>query len=121
GGEDPHAVQASRGALSRPRGEPAWLRAAPHRDLREVRRPDLGGGQVPAVHAAAALRDAARDAAMIEADDLAKRFGDVEAVRQVTFTAPDGAITGLLGPNGAGKTTTLRMISTLVAPTRGAA
>ena len=58
---------------------------------------------------------------MIEARDLAKRFGDVEAVRHVSFTAPDGAITALLGPNGAGKTTTLRMISTLVAPTAGRA
>ncbi len=58
---------------------------------------------------------------MIEARDLAKRFGVVEAVRQVSFAAPDGAITGLLGPNGAGKTTTLRMISTLVAATAGAA
>ena len=65
---------------------------------------------------------------MIEARGLAKRFAArdrpgqvVEAVRRVSFTAPDGAITGLLGPNGAGKTTTLRMISTLVAPTSGSA
>ncbi len=56
---------------------------------------------------------------MIAARGLAKRFGAVEAVRDVSFEAPDGRITGLLGPNGAGKTTTLRMISTLVAPTRG--
>ncbi|MGZ5085456.1 MAG: ATP-binding cassette domain-containing protein, partial [Usitatibacter sp.] len=58
---------------------------------------------------------------MIEASELAKSFGGVHAVREVTFTAPDGAITGLLGPNGAGKTTTLRMIAALVAPSRGAA
>ena len=58
---------------------------------------------------------------MIRAEGLAKRFGAVEAVRDVSFSAPDGRITGLLGPNGAGKTTTLRMISTLVAPTRGKA
>ena len=58
---------------------------------------------------------------MIETRDLAKRFGEVQAVRQVSFTAPDGSITGLLGPNGAGKTTTLRMIATLVAPSRGSA
>jgi sodium transport system ATP-binding protein len=58
---------------------------------------------------------------MIEVRDLAKRFGPVDAVRDVTFSAPDGKITGLLGPNGAGKTTTLRMISTLVAPTHGTA
>jgi sodium transport system ATP-binding protein len=58
---------------------------------------------------------------VIEARDLAKRFEGVEAVRHVSFTAPDGSITALLGPNGAGKTTTLRMISTLVAPTSGKA
>ena len=58
---------------------------------------------------------------MIVAEHLAKRFGGVEAVRDVSFAAPDGRITALLGPNGAGKTTTLRMIATLVAPTRGAA
>ena len=58
---------------------------------------------------------------MISARGLAKRFGAVDAVRDVSFEAPDGRITALLGPNGAGKTTTLRMISTLVAPTRGSA
>jgi len=58
---------------------------------------------------------------VIEARGLAKRFNGVQAVREVSFTAPDGEITGLLGPNGAGKTTTLRMISTLVAPTAGKA
>jgi sodium transport system ATP-binding protein len=65
---------------------------------------------------------------VIEARDLAKRFpsreakgGMVEAVRHVSFAAPDGKITGLLGPNGAGKTTTLRMISTLVHPSAGRA
>jgi sodium transport system ATP-binding protein len=58
---------------------------------------------------------------MIEARALAKRFGPVTAVGGVSFTAPDGAITGLLGPNGAGKTTTLRMISALLAPSQGQA
>jgi sodium transport system ATP-binding protein len=56
---------------------------------------------------------------MIEASGLAKRFGAVEALRNVTFRAPDGRVTGLLGPNGAGKTTTLRLISTLLAPSAG--
>ncbi len=56
---------------------------------------------------------------MIETQALSKAFGAVQAVKDVTFRAPDGAITGLLGPNGAGKTTTLRMIGTLVAPSQG--
>jgi len=58
---------------------------------------------------------------MIEARALGKSFGAVAAVREVSFAAPDGAITALLGPNGAGKTTTLRMISALLAPTQGEA
>ena len=58
---------------------------------------------------------------MIEARGLAKRFNGVQAVRDVSFVAPNGEITGLLGPNGAGKTTTLRMVSTLVVPTAGEA
>ena len=58
---------------------------------------------------------------MIRVEGLAKRFGEIQAVRDVTFTAPDGSITGLLGPNGAGKTTTLRVISTLMTPSAGTA
>ena len=61
---------------------------------------------------------------MIVVDDIAKAFGrklEIRAVRDVTFDAPDGAITGLLGPNGAGKTTLLRMIATLVVPDSGQA
>jgi sodium transport system ATP-binding protein len=58
---------------------------------------------------------------MIEAHHLHKSFGTVQALQDVSFTAPDGKITGLLGPNGAGKTTTLRIIYTLLKPDRGAA
>ena len=43
----------------------------------------------------------------------------LHAVRDVSFDAPDGCITGLLGPNGAGKTTTLRMLAALIAPDAG--
>ena len=56
---------------------------------------------------------------MIEAQALHRAFGEVVAVDDVSFVAPDRAITGLLGPNGAGKTTTLRMLYTLIAPDRG--
>lgn len=57
---------------------------------------------------------------MIEARDLAKRFGKVDAVRGLSFFAKDAAITTLLGGNGSGKTTTIRMIAGLVRPDRGA-
>ncbi len=56
---------------------------------------------------------------MIEVRHLSKRYGSVTAVRDVSFIARDGEITGLLGPNGAGKTTTLRMLYTLIRPDSG--
>ena len=56
---------------------------------------------------------------MIYAENLHKRFGSVVAVDNVSFTAPDGAVTGLLGPNGAGKTTSLRMVYGLLKPAAG--
>jgi sodium transport system ATP-binding protein len=61
---------------------------------------------------------------MIGVEDIAKRFGkqgEVRAVDGVSFTAPDGEITGLLGPNGAGKTTLLRVLATLIVPDAGCA
>jgi sodium transport system ATP-binding protein len=61
---------------------------------------------------------------VIRVEGLAKSFGrkrDVHAVRDVSFVAPAGEITGLLGPNGAGKTTLLRMLATLMAPDAGQA
>ncbi len=58
---------------------------------------------------------------MIKVDDIHKSFGDVRALRGVSFDAPDGKITGLLGPNGAGKSTTLRILYTVLKPDAGAA
>lgn len=53
--------------------------------------------------------------------ELTKRFGDVSAVRDLSFDVNAGTITGFLGPNGAGKTTTLRMVLGLAKPTGGQA
>jgi sodium transport system ATP-binding protein len=58
---------------------------------------------------------------MLEARGLVKSFGKVAAVRDVSFIARDGQITGLLGPNGAGKSTTLRMLYTVLMPDAGEA
>jgi ABC-2 type transport system ATP-binding protein len=55
----------------------------------------------------------------VVARGLTKTFGRVTAVRDMSFTAPAGTITGFLGPNGSGKTTTLRMALGLVQPTGG--
>ncbi len=56
---------------------------------------------------------------MIETVHLSKRFGKIEAVREVNLHIERGEIFGLLGPNGAGKTTTIGMLCTIVRPTSG--
>lgn len=57
----------------------------------------------------------------ISAKGLVKVFGDIRALDNLDFTVKQGETYGLIGPNGAGKTTTLRIISTLILPTAGAA
>jgi ABC-2 type transport system ATP-binding protein len=59
--------------------------------------------------------------AAIVADGLVKRFGDLEALKGVSFEVPEGKVLGLLGPNGAGKTTAVRMLTTLLKPDAGTA
>ncbi|MEA2475017.1 MAG: type transport system ATP-binding protein [Thermoleophilaceae bacterium] len=59
--------------------------------------------------------------ATIEIRGLAKRFGSVEAVRDLSFDVEAGRVTGFLGPNGAGKSTTLRALLGLIHPTAGTA
>jgi lipooligosaccharide transport system ATP-binding protein len=61
----------------------------------------------------------AATAPVIEIEALEKRYGDVHAVRGVSFTIAPGTCVGLLGPNGAGKTTIMRMIMALAEPTSG--
>jgi ABC-2 type transport system ATP-binding protein len=58
---------------------------------------------------------------IIETDKLTRSFGDHVAVDGLDLRVEPGEIFGLLGPNGAGKTTTIRMLTTLLAPTSGAA
>jgi ABC-2 type transport system ATP-binding protein len=57
--------------------------------------------------------------AMIEAEGLKKRFGQVEALAGLTLSAPAGGVLAVLGPNGAGKTTFVRTVSTLIRPDAG--
>jgi branched-chain amino acid transport system ATP-binding protein len=57
--------------------------------------------------------------ALLEIADLSVNYGEIEALRGVSFTIDEGAVVALLGSNGAGKSTTLRTISGLIAPRAG--
>jgi branched-chain amino acid transport system ATP-binding protein len=57
--------------------------------------------------------------ALLEIADLSVNYGEIEALRGVSFTIEEGAVVALLGSNGAGKSTTLRTISGLIAPRAG--
>jgi ABC-2 type transport system ATP-binding protein len=58
---------------------------------------------------------------MIETKNLTKNYGNLTAVDDLNLTIQDGDIFGFIGPNGAGKTTTMRILVTLLEPTRGKA
>ncbi len=56
---------------------------------------------------------------VIEVVGVSKRFGEIEAVRDLSFAVGQGEVVGFLGPNGAGKTTTMRMLTGFLPPTDG--
>ena len=58
---------------------------------------------------------------MIEADGLSKRYGELVAVDDVSFSVAPGEVVGFLGPNGAGKTTTMRILTGFLPATDGTA
>ncbi len=76
----------------------------------------------PGLQIASAAPQHARDAALaIEAHGLVKHFGEIQAVRGIDLRVRPGQVFGFLGQNGSGKTTTVRMLTTLLRPTEGAA
>ena len=91
---------------------------------------DLGGGDQGGTRRAgrgdestarADRADRGRHMSAIEIQGVSKRFGKVQAVRDLSFTVEAGRVTGFLGPNGAGKSTTLRMLLGLIHSDGGAA
>jgi ABC-2 type transport system ATP-binding protein len=58
---------------------------------------------------------------LIEIKRLAKHFGSIEAVRDISFTVDRGEVLGFLGPNGAGKSTTMKMLAGFLTPSSGSA
>ena len=56
---------------------------------------------------------------IIDVDNVTRRFGTLDAIRDVTFGIEQGTILGLIGPSGSGKTTMIRMLTGTLAPTAG--
>jgi ABC-2 type transport system ATP-binding protein len=73
----------------------------------------------PAAVAAPERRD--RTNLAVDVNGLSKRYGEIEAVKEASFSVERGEVFAFLGPNGAGKTTTIKMLCTLARPTSGRA
>ena len=56
---------------------------------------------------------------MLDIQNLSRRFGGLQAVKDLSFTVGEGEIVALIGPNGAGKTTAFALISGFLAPDTG--
>jgi ABC-2 type transport system ATP-binding protein len=83
--------------------------------------PAPGGNVEDRARARLVTTDAGAREPVVTARSLTKRYGELVAVDDLTFSLERGTITGFLGPNGAGKTTTLRMLLGLAEPTAGEA
>jgi ABC-2 type transport system ATP-binding protein len=59
--------------------------------------------------------------AILEVENIVKKYGDFEAVKGISFSVEEGEVFGLLGPNGAGKTQTISMLTGVIPPTSGTA
>ena len=80
----------------------------------------LGAGEDRDEESASAFRrNAGPVSYAVEALGVAKTYGSFTAVDDLSFAIPAGEILGVLGPNGAGKTTAIRVLTTVLAPTRG--
>ena len=75
----------------------------------------------PATNGSGATLAPPAAAASIAVHGLAKRYGEIQAVRGIDFEVAPGEVFGFLGPNGAGKSTTISMLCTLVKPSSGTA
>jgi ABC-2 type transport system ATP-binding protein len=77
------------------------------------------GREIPETLRVVELDASAASEPAVSCRALTKRYGELSAVDEVTFTLERGTVTGYLGPNGAGKTTTLRLLLGLAEPSAG--
>ena len=89
--------------------------------MRALAKPAAGPATAGPAMATAPVAPPAPAGPAVVLEHLSKRFGDLEAVRDVSFSVATGELFGLLGPNGAGKSTTISMLCTLLRPSAGRA
>ena len=121
---DPDDMAAARQEVPRTRD----FRTCPARRWRRTLtdKPDAEGSRqvadtVVVPQGGANAQPASATSRAVETFSLAKRYGDVQAVKDVSFSVATGEVFAFLGPNGAGKTTTVRMLCTLAKPSGGRA
>src|SRR3989304_4191077 len=110
-----------RGRLCHPKG--CYQREAGHKDLRDKDK-DNGQDRNAETGDDGDGRDTEEGIAMppaVEVQNITKKFGELTAVDDVSFSVAEGEFFGFLGPNGAGKTTLIRILTTLIRPTSGKA
>ena len=90
-------------------------------DMNKTNGNTTNGMSVPASELSLRGEVAADAPNAIEVEHIVKRYGEFTAVDDVSFAVKEGEIFGLLGPNGAGKSTLIRMMTTLIPITAGAA
>jgi ABC-2 type transport system ATP-binding protein len=89
--------------------------------LHNVSIPELPLSSAELAEAAAAATPRMAGPPILHVEGLTRHFGDIEAVKGISFDVYPGEIFGFLGPNGAGKSTTINMLCTLLKPTAGKA
>lgn len=92
---------------------PQARRAAPHQSAEAV------VGAAVSCYGTENQRNGEGMSPLVKVSGLAKRFGDIQAVRDLSFEVAEGEVLGFLGPNGAGKSTTMKMITGFLEPDAG--
>jgi branched-chain amino acid transport system permease protein len=102
-----------------PLGIAGWTKKFLSRFRKPPELPVVKPADIPMIKAATAITRKETGGPLMTVDSISKRFGGLEAVKDLSFTVHEGEILGLIGPNGAGKTTVFNLISGFIPPDKG--